>query len=43
VYQFVAGDYIEVQVFQDNTANAARTLDATDERSPEFYAARIGS
>lgn len=47
VYQFAAGDYVEVQVFQDNGAvglgGSARTLDATDERSPEFYAARIGS
>jgi hypothetical protein len=43
VYQFVAGDYIEVQVYHDNPGNIARNLDATDERTPEFYAARIGS
>lgn len=43
VDQFEAGDYIEVQVYQDNTANTSRNLEQTDDRSPEFYAARIGS
>lgn len=43
VDQFDAGDYIEVQVYQDNTVNAARNLEQTAARSPEFYAARIGS
>lgn len=39
---FVAGDYVEALVFQDNTANVARNLEQTDRRSPEFYAGRIG-
>lgn len=43
VYQFSVGGYLEVQVYQDNTANTARTLEASADRSPEFYAARIGS
>jgi len=43
VWQFAAGDYVEVLVFQDNTANAARNLELVASRSPEFYAARIGS
>lgn len=43
MYQFVVGDYIEVQVYHDNPGNVARNLDKTDARSPEFYAARIGS
>lgn len=43
VYQFQAGDYVEVQIFQDNTANTARDLLVTADRSPVFYAARIGS
>lgn len=42
-YEFDAADYIEVQVFQDNTANAARNLEQTADRSPEFFATRIGS
>lgn len=40
---FAANDYIEVQVYQDNTANTARNLEVTADRSPVFYAARIGS
>lgn len=40
--EFDAGDYLEALVFQDNTANAARNLEQTDRRSPEFYAGRIG-
>lgn len=43
VYKFLAADYVEVQVFQDNTANASRTLDKTDEWTPEFWAVRLGS
>lgn len=43
VYRFAVGDYIEVELFQDNTANAARNLEVVANRSPEFYAARIGS
>jgi hypothetical protein len=39
---FAAGDYVEALVFHDNTANVARDLEATDQRSPDFYAARIG-
>lgn len=39
--EFSVGDYIEVLVFQ--TSTAARDLNAVDERSPEFWAARIGS
>jgi hypothetical protein len=42
VDSFAAGDYVEALVFQDNAANAARNLEQTDRRSPEFYAARIG-
>lgn len=41
--QFDVADYIEVRVFQNNSANVARNLEQTDERTPEFYAARIGS
>jgi len=43
VYLFSATDYVEVLVYQDNTANAARNLELVADRSPEFYAARIGS
>jgi hypothetical protein len=43
VHQFDATDYIEVQVFQDNTANTARDLEQVADLSPEFYAARIGA
>jgi hypothetical protein len=42
IHSFNAGDYVEALVFQDNSANAARNLEQTDDRSPEFYAARIG-
>lgn len=41
VYQFDAGDYVEVQVFQDS--GGSKNLEVTADRSPEFYAARIGS
>ena len=41
VYQFDVGDYVELQVFQDSTA--AHNLEVTADRSPEFWAARIGS
>jgi hypothetical protein len=40
---FDAGDYIEVQVYQDNTANSAQNLELTAFRSPEFWAARVGA
>jgi hypothetical protein len=40
---FAVGDYIEAQVYQDNTANAARNLEVVSGQSPVFYAARIGS
>jgi len=43
VYEFAATDYLEAQVFQDNSAAAARNLELTADRSPIFYAARIGS
>lgn len=43
MHQFDAGDYIEVQIYQDNTAGAARNLEVTADRSPQFWAARIGS
>jgi len=43
VHQFVAGDYIEVLVGQSNGAAASRNLESTADRSPVFYAARIGS
>jgi hypothetical protein len=42
-YQLDAGDYVEVQVFQDNTANAARNLEVVADRSPQFYVSRVGS
>jgi len=40
--RFAAGDYIEAQVFQSNTALAARNLLFLSEYSPIMYAARIG-
>lgn len=43
VYQFGVGDYIESQVYQDNSANAARNLEVVADQSPVFYAARLGS
>jgi hypothetical protein len=41
-YQFVAGDYIEAQVYQDNTTNASRDL-VVDSNSPTFWAVRVAS
>jgi hypothetical protein len=41
--EFSAGDYVEVSVYQDNTANAARNLEVVVGQSPEFWVARIGS
>lgn len=38
-----AGDYIEAQAFQSNTAAAARNLLLLSEYSPIMYAARIGA
>ena len=43
VYQFDVADYVEVQVYQDNTASAARNLEVRADRSPQLSAARIGS
>lgn len=40
VYEFSAGDYIELVVFQ--SSGAARTLELAGEYSPHFYATRIG-
>lgn len=42
-YELVVGDYIEVQVYQDNSANAARNLELNDAYSPEFWVGRLGS
>jgi hypothetical protein len=42
-YPFDAGDYVQVQVGQVNTASAARNLNAAVDNTPEFWAARIGS
>jgi hypothetical protein len=43
-YQFDEGDYIEVQVSQiQSSGSLARNLENTADRSPEFWAARIGS
>lgn len=39
IYQFDAADYIEIRVFQDNTANAARNLSA----NASVAAVRLGS
>jgi hypothetical protein len=41
--QLVAGDYIEAEVFQSNTAPAARNLSLVGDYSPVMFAARIGS
>lgn len=41
--KFEVGDFLEVTVYQDNTANVSRTLDMSPDYSPEFWAARIGS
>jgi hypothetical protein len=41
VYYFDVGDYIEVQVNQ--ASGGAKNLEVTPDRSPVFWAARIGS
>jgi hypothetical protein len=41
-YEFAAGDYVELQIHQTNTAVAARNVLATPEYSPQFWAVRIG-
>jgi hypothetical protein len=41
--EFVAGDYLEVQVLQNNSANVARDLALLGVASPIFSAARLGS
>lgn len=41
VYRFVAGDYIEFEVRQVSGAN--KNLEVTADRSPQGWAARIGS
>lgn len=43
VYEFDVGDYIEVRVDHINGASAARDLVNVADRSPHFWAARIGS
>jgi hypothetical protein len=42
-YKFAVNDYIEVQVYQDNTDNTARNLQVQGNYSPEFYATRLGA
>jgi len=41
-YPLVAGDYLELEIHQTNTAAAARNVLATTEYSPQFWAVRIG-
>lgn len=40
---FAAGDYIELAVLQDNTANTARNVESTSAGWTEFWATRVGS
>jgi len=42
LYKFVATDYVEILVYQDNTAGAARNLDKINNASPEFSAVWVG-
>jgi len=42
-YEFDVGDYIEVRVDHINGASAARDLVNVTDRSPHFWATRIGS
>lgn len=42
VYSLNVGDYVEVQVRHDGTGSA-QNLEVVADRSPQFYAARIGS
>lgn len=41
-YKFAAGDYIEVRVYHDNTANTARNLLTVANFTPEFSAVWVG-
>jgi hypothetical protein len=41
-YQFAAADYVEVRVYQDNTANTARNLTVSANYSPELTATWVG-
>jgi hypothetical protein len=43
VWKFAAGDYVEVTVYHDNTANAARNIESVGNFSPEFAATWIGT
>ncbi len=43
VYKFVAGDWVDVQVLQVNSAAAARNLTVDPNRSPELTAVWLGS
>jgi hypothetical protein len=41
-YKFAAGDWAEIMVHQENTANTARNLEAPGNYSPEFAATWVG-
>lgn len=43
MYEFDAADYLEALVYQDNSAAAARNLEQSADRTPEFYATRLGA
>lgn len=43
VYRLNAGDYVEVLVYQDNTANTAQNLTSGGNYSPEFSATWMGT
>ena len=42
LYRFAAGDYIEVRLYQANSAAAARNLEVSGNWSPEFMAVWVG-
>lgn len=42
LYKFAAGDFITVEVYQDNAASAARNVLVTGNLSPEFSAVWVG-
>lgn len=42
IWKFTAGNYIELLVFQDNTANVARAVNSVAAYSPEFSAVWLG-
>lgn len=42
-YKFAAGDYVQVRIYQDNTANASPNLEAISAYSPEFWATLIAA